>query len=393
MSQRDFRPPVNRSRPKPKSLSRFGTVLVLTMAAAAGWGINTRYLAQASLKDVTETAAIPSVVAVHPKPGSATTELVLPGTVQAFMDSPIYARTNGYLKTFKVDIGSKVKKGQLLAEIDTPEVNDQLRQAEADLKTALANQNIARSTAKRWLKLVATDSVTQQDSDEKQADAAARDAEVASAAANVSRLRELQNFSQVLAPFDGIISTRKTDIGTLINAGSGQGIELFHLVDRTTLRIYVQVPQSYAASVHVGQVAQLHFAQFPGRSFPATLVRTADAIDSTVRTLLVEFQVDNSKGEMLPGSYTEVHFTVPTNIAALRIPINTLIFRGEGPKVARISTEGKANIVPVILGRDFGTEIEIVGGVDASDTIIINPPDSLLDGQTIRLMENGAKAG
>ena len=387
MNSHDFHASSRVKRPNPRGLLRLGLGLAILMVIAAVWGLIGRFHASAALKQETEAAAVTQVGVVMPKAGATTTDLVLPGTVQAFVDSPIYARTNGYLKSFKVDIGSQVKRGQVLAEIDTPEINEQLRQAEAELTTAKANQAIARSTAQRWLTLVATDSVTRQETDEKVADAQAKDAIVASAAANVNRLRETQHFSLVVAPFDGIISARKTDVGSLINAGSGQGIELFHMVDRSVLRIYVQVPQSYAASVSVGQMAQLKFAQYPGRSFPAKLVRTADAIDPVSRSLTAEFQVDNANGDLLPGSYTEVHFTTPVPAQVMRLPINTLIFRGQGVQVARVGEDDKVSMVPVTLGRDMGTEIEISQGIDLTDRIILNPPDALNDGQIVHVSQ------
>ena len=240
--------------------------------------------------------------------------------------------------------------------------------------------------------MLATDSVTRQETDEKVADAHAKDAIVASAEANLSRLRETLAFTKVTAPFDGIISARKTDVGALINAGSGQGVELFHMVDRSILRIYVQVPQSYATSVKVGQTADLKFAEFPGRSFQAKLTRTADAIDPVSRTLLVELQVDNSKGELFTGGYTEVHFALPSPPAVFRLPVNVLIFRGEGLKVAKLGDDGKAHIVPVIVARDLGNEVEISNGLSADDKIILSPPDALVDGQTVRVSTGQKKA-
>lgn len=384
MHQRKFTPP-SRSRPAPHTLRRFGILLVIAMAGAGAWGITTRFHASASLRVATEDAAIPTVAVTKPAATAATLDLILPGTVQAFVDSPIYARINGYLRSWNVDIGAKVHRGQVLADIDAPEITEQLRQAEADLNTAKANQAIARSTAKRWQELVATDSVTRQENDEKLADAKAKDAAAASAGANVARLRETLKFAQVVAPFDGVISARKTDVGALINAGSGQGVELFHLVDRSTLRVYVQVPQAYASSVSIGQKADLQFAEYPGRSFPAKLARTADAIDATARTLLVEFQVDNAKGELLPGSYTEVHFALPNPPSVYRLPVNVLIIRGQGLKVARLGADNKAHIIPVVLGRDLGNEVEIIDGLSPDDQIILSPPDSLLDGQTVRV--------
>jgi len=393
MQQHQQRPITGRSRPEHKTLRRLGILLALVMISAAWWGISDRLRATTALKEVTEIAAVPTVGVITPKAGAMTSELVLPGTVQAAIDAPIYARTSGYLKVLKVDIGSQVHRGQILAEIDTPEVSEQLRQAQADLATAKANLSIAQSTAQRWQALVATDSVTRQETDEKQADAKAKESAAASAAANVARLGELQHFNQVIAPFDGIISARKTDVGSLINAGSGQGVELFHMIDRSTLRIYVQVPQTYAASVAVGQGAQLKFAQYPGRLFPAKLVHTADAIDPVSRTLLVEFQVDNAKGELLPGSYTEAHFATPVAAQVLRLPVNTMIFRSEGVQVARVGADGKVSIVPVVLGRDLGSEIEVKEGLNPDDKIITNPPDSLFDGQLVRIPEAPAKVG
>lgn len=384
MHQRDIRS-LNRSRPEPRTLRRMGFLMAVVMIGSAAWGIASRMHAAAGLRDATETAAVPNVAVTKPTAAATEAELVLPGTVQAFVDSPIYARINGYLRSWSVDIGAKVRRGQILAEIDAPEVAQQLRQAEADLNTAKANQAIAQSTAARWRQLMATDSVTRQETDEKIADAQAKDANVASAVANVARLRETLRFTQVVAPFDGTISARKTDVGALINAGSGQGIELFHMVDRSILRVYVQVPQAYASSVSVGQTAQLKFAEYPGRTFPAKLARTADAIDPVARTLLVEFQVDNAKGELLTGGYTEVHFTLPSRPSVYRLPVNVLIFRGEGLKVARLEADGKAHIVPVIVGRDMGNEVEIVNGLSPDDQIILSPPDSLLDGQAVRV--------
>lgn len=386
MHQRDIHPiGRSRSRPAPHTLRRFGIVMLLAMAGAGAWGISTRLHADAALRTATENAAIPIVAVTKPTVAAGTLDLVLPGTVQAFADAPIYARINGYLRSWNVDIGAKVHRGDVLATIDAPEVTEQLRQAQADLNTAKANQAIARSTAKRWQDLVATDSVTRQENDEKQAEARAKDAAVESANANLARLRETVKFTQVTAPFDGIISARKTDVGALINAGSGQGVELFHIVDRSTLRVYVQVPQSYASSVSVGQMAELKFSEYPGRTFPAKLARTADALDSASRTLLVEFQVDNTKGELLPGSYTEVHFTLPNTPSVYRLPVNVLIIRGQGTNVAKLDADGKAHIIPVVLGRDLGSEVEIASGLSPDDQIILSPPDSLTDGQTVRV--------
>lgn len=391
MHQRDIRP-LTRSRPEPRTLRRLGALMAVAMIGSAAWGISSRLHAASDLRAATEAASIPTVAVTTPSATPASMGLVLPGTVSPYVDAPIYARINGYLKTWFVDIGAKVKRGQVLAEIDAPEVTQQLRQAEADMATAKANQAIAASTAKRWQTLLATDSVTRQETDEKVADAKAKDAIVASAQANVSRLRETLAFAKVTAPFDGIISARKTDVGALINAGSGQGVELFHMVDRSILRVYVQVPQTYAAVVKPGQTAELKFVEFPGRTFPAKLTRTADAIDPASRTLLVELQVDNSKGELFTGGYTEVHFTLPSPSSVFRLPVNVLLFRGDGVKVAKLGADGKAHIAPVTIARDLGREVEISTGLSPDDKIILSPPDSLVEGEEVRVATGQKKA-
>jgi len=309
----------------------------------------------------------------------------LPGTVQSFLEAPIYARTSGYVKAWYTDIGAPVKKGQLLAELDTPEIDDQLHQAEADLGTAEANGKLADSTAKRWQALVATDSVSKQENDEKAADAAAKNAAVLASKANVARLQQLESFKRVVAPFDGIVTARKTDVGALINAGSGIGPELFHVADTSKLRVYVQVPQAYVPLVKAGMAASLRFVEFPRRDFPATVARTAEAMDATARTLLVELQVDNAQHELLPGGYTEVHLAVTPSAATVRLPINTLLFRAEGLRVAKIDGNNQVVLAPVTLGRDYGTEVEVVEGVAPGESVVLNPPDSLKDGQAVRV--------
>ena len=314
-------------------------------------------------------------------------KLVLPGNVQANYEAPIYARTSGYVKAWHTDIGTKVTKGQLLAEIDTPEVDDQLRQAEADLATAQANDDLARSTAKRWQGLLATDSVSRQETEEKVADAAAKDALVNASKANVARLQQMEQFKRVLAPFDGVVTERRTDIGALINAGSGSGPELFRVADTATLRVYVQVPQAYTQTVKVGMPAELHFAEFPRRNFAATVARTAEAMDPTARSLLVELRVDNKDGTLMPGGYTEAQFALPSSATTLRLPINTLLFRSEGLRVAKLGADGKVALTPITLGRDFGSQVEVVKGVEPTDAVVLNPPDSLADGQTVRLAQ------
>jgi RND family efflux transporter MFP subunit len=380
------RQPTRRNRPKPGTLRFTGILLVGAMIAAGGWGLATRSAAEGNLKARSAELAVTNVVLVKSSSGPRGEDVVLPGTVQAFVDAPIFARTSGYVKAWYTDIGAKVTKGQLLAEIDTPEVDEQLRQAQADLATAEANDKLAATTAKRWQALVATDSVSKQENDEKAADAAAKSALVAASKANVARLEQLEGFKRVVAPFDGIVTARKTDIGALINAGSGIGPELFHVADTSKLRVYVQVPQTYVPLVKDGMKANLRFAEFPRRDFPANVTTTAQAMDAVARTLLVELEVDNATHELIPGGYTEVHLAVQTESPAARLPINTLLFRAEGLRVAKLdATSSHALLVPVTLGRDYGTEVEVVSGVDPGESVILNPPDSLKDGQEVHV--------
>ena len=378
--------PKRRNRPDPGKLRVAGFVVLAAMIGAAGWGLGTRSSAEAALQAQTVKQSIASVVLTKAASGPKTEEIVLPGTVQAVVDAPIFARTNGYVKAWYTDIGARVTKGQLLAEIDTPEIDQQLRQAQADLNTAEANGKLADSTAKRWQDLVKTDSVSKQENDEKTSDAAAKAALVAAAKANVARLQELEGFKRVVAPFDGVVTARRTDVGALINAGSGIGPELFQIADTSKLRIYVQVPQAYVPMVKTGMTANLHFVEFPGRDFPATVSTTADAIEPTARTLLVELLVDNSKHELLPGGYTEAHLTVTPSATIARLPINTLLFRAEGLRVAKIDGAGHVSLVPVALGRDYGTEVEVVSGVSPGESVVLNPPDSLHEGQEVRVI-------
>jgi RND family efflux transporter MFP subunit len=360
-------------------------VVLIVAAALAGWGIYSRVHAQVALKQQTAEAAIPSVVTVEAKAGPEQEEMALPGNVQAEFDTPIFARTSGYLKAWYTDIGSVVKQGQLLAEIDTPDVDAQLHQAEADLATSVANVELARSTAKRWLQLVKTQSVSAQETDEKVSDAQAKEALVQSAEANVARLRDLEGFKRVLAPFDGVVTARETDVGALINAGGGQGPELFRVADKSKLRIYIQVPQSYASSIKPGMTMNLSFPEHPGRSFPAALVRTSGALNPTVRSLLVELQVDNAQDELLPGGYTEVHMTLPLEGHAVRIPVGALLFRSEGLRVATVGDDNKAHLNQITMGRDFGQEVEVATGIAAGARVITNPPDGLVEGETVRV--------
>jgi RND family efflux transporter MFP subunit len=365
-------------------------VLIITLAIVAAiviGGIVPRRRARAALREETNELAIPSVRALHPTRGAPRTEIVLPGNMQAFTDAPIYARTNGYLKKWYVDIGGRVKAGQLLAEIETPEADQQLEQARADLNTARANLSLSEITANRYEDLKNTDSVSKQDVDNAEGDYAAKKAAVASAESNVKRLEDLQSFEKVYAPFDGVITARNTDVGHLINSGSGTAQqELFHEASIRTLRVYVNVPQQYSPSAKPGLTADVTLPEFPGRRFMGTLVRTANAIDLSTRTLLIEVDVQNSTGELLPGAYAEVHLGVPSGSPVYLLPVTSLIFRSQGLQVAVVGSEGRAQLVNVTLGRDFGTQVEIVSGLPDNALVIANPPDSLISGEQVRVV-------
>ncbi len=389
--------PPQPNQSQPPALSRSwrlgGLCFAALLVILALWGIFSRIHAESALQKETDDQAIPTVNVIAAKASPTSEELVLPGNVQANFDTGVYARTSGYLKRWYTDIGTPVKAGQLLADIDTPEVDDQLRQAEADLATAQANNLLADSTAKRWKALLVTDSVSKQEAEEKIGDAAAKAAMVASAKANVSRLRQLETFKHVVAPFDGVVTARETDIGALINAGSGVGPELFRVADKTKLRVYIQVPQTYAPVVAPGVLVQLAFAEHPGQVFEARAVRTAEALDPTARTLLVELEADNAKGELLPGGLTEVHIKLPATSPSVRLPASALLFRAEGLRVATLESNGHAVLHPVTMGRDFGKEVEILNGIEAGQSVILNPPDSLVSDEPVRVAEDKTANG
>jgi len=350
-----------------------------------------RIRARERVDAATEIMAVPSVSVTRLQLSSPTRELILPGSVQAFSDSPIFARTNGYLKAWYVDIGARVKKGQLLAEIETPEVDQQLDQARADLATAQANYKLSQITATRYQDLLKSDSVSQQATDNAQGDFAARTAMVQSAQDNVNRLEELQSFEKIYAPFDGVISARNIDIGDLIDAGSsgGPARELFHIVSTKILRVYVSVPQVDSQVANPGLQAYLTFPQFPGRKFPGRLVRNADALDASSRTLNTEIDVDNPTGELRPGSYAEVHLKLPEDARTFLLPVDTLIFRAQGLQVATVKGN-QAQLVHVTLGQDYGNQVQVVAGLNGNETVIDNPPDSLLSGEPVRVSQPAA---
>ncbi|MCC6369234.1 MAG: efflux RND transporter periplasmic adaptor subunit [Bryobacterales bacterium] len=366
-------------------------VLAIGIAAAAAVlystirsGIRARVQADSLLKQDTLDLAVPTVAVVRPQPGSSAEELVLPGNAQAFVATPIFARVSGYLRKWYSDIGTRVKAGDLLAEIETPELDQQLHQARADLGAAQANYELARITAERYQNLLKTEAVARQDVDNKVGDMQAKKAVVASAASNVRRLEELQRFQKVYAPFDGVITSRNTDIGALIDAGANSpGKELFDLSATHRLRIFVNVPQTYFRWAAVGKTAELTLAEYPGRVFTGIIARTADAIDPTSRTLLTEVDVENKTGELLPGAFLSVHLRVGARSGAVSLPANTLIFRAAGLQVAVVRA-GKAVLVPVTMSRDFGAAVELSGGVTTADLVIENPSDSLTSGTPVR---------
>lgn len=373
-----------------RNIRRSLSAALVMAVVVVTWGEAHRLMARNALRQKAATESMLTVVTVRPTRTEEGEKLVLPGTVQAYIESPIYARTNGYLKSWYTDIGSTVRKGQLLAEIDTPEVDQQLAQAAADLATARANEALSNSTNRRWRELLATESVSQQDAEEKAGDAAAKSATAASAAANASRLRELESFKRVLAPFDGVVTSRNTDIGALINAGQSVGSELFRVADTSKLRIYVRVPEPYAGAAQPGVQAELKFSEQAGKSYTATTVRTSNALDPTLRTLQVELELDNARHEIFPGAYAEVHFKLPANAQSLRLPANTVLFRAPGPQVATVDSNGRVQLKGIVQGRDFGSSIEVLAGLDAGDQVVINPPDSIINGVSVHVLPPAA---
>lgn len=377
---------------KKQSRSRLGFIIavaaVIVLVGGIVLGIRERVAAETDLARATDEAASPTVNVVHPDPGAPDEEIVLPGNTQAYIDTPIYARTNGYLRRWYFDIGAHVKQGDLLAEIDTPEIDEQLRQARADLATAQANTRLAGITASRNEQLLKTRSVSTQDRDNAVGAYAAGRATVASREADVARLERLQSYEKVYAPFDGIVTARNIDIGALINAGANApSRELFHMSATDKLRVYVSVPEGNSRAAQIGSSAAVTVDEFPSETFNGTLVRTANAIDQTTRTLLVEVDVDNSAGKLLPGAYAFVHLKLPRQIRSVTVPANTLLFRREGLQVALVKN-GITTLVPVRIGRDYGDKVEVVSGLLPSDLVILDPSDSLISGTTVRVTDS-----
>jgi RND family efflux transporter MFP subunit len=363
-------------------------IALLVVAALLASGIWFRVRARTTLSAETARVAVPAVSVVSPKQAAPSEEIILPGNVQPFITSPIFARTNGYLRKWYVDIGSHVTEGQLLAVIDAPEVDQQLQQALSNLKTARANLALAELTKNRFQALLASQAVSQQEVDNAAGTYNADKATVEANEANVKQLQALQSFERVYAPFDGVVTARNTDIGDLINAGSNGGVktDLFHIAQTRQLRVYVNVPEEYSQGITDGMTADLSLAEFPGRRFQGQLVRTAEAINVTTRTLLIEIDVDNPGSTLLSGSYAEVHLKVPTQASTLLLPVNTLIFRSEGLRVG-IVKDGKVVLSAVSPGHDFGSQVEIVSGLKLDDQVIVDPPDSLVSGQEVEIVQ------
>jgi len=411
-------PPESARRPVSKArVTLVLLVVALFLGGIVFWGINARIQTAAAVKETTRELAVPDVSVIHPKPGSVRDELVLPGNVQAYTDSPIYARSSGYLKQWFVDIGGHVKAGQVLATIEAPELDQQVRQAKATLQQSQAaldqalaneqqgkaNEGLARVTAERWENLVKKGAVSRQENDQYQAQyqaqvanlnaleqaiAAAR-SNIAAAEANLGRLQEMQSYETVKAPFDGIVTARNIDVGALINAGNGgPAQELFHMAATAKLRVYVSVPQVDSAAAAPGVKCYLTLTEFPGRKFVGQLVRNSGAIDQSTRTLLTEVDVDNASGELRPGAYAEVHLQIPEGSRSLIVPVSVLLFRSEGLRVGVVRDGNRAELVPVVLGKDYGNAVEVVSGLAANDLVINNPPDSLATGATVQVVNS-----
>lgn len=369
-------------------LALLALVIVLLAAAA---GLLPRLKAKRELADMQRELAVPNVVVTTPSPGKAPTSLAFPAEIRPRMEAPIYARATGYLKYWKVDIGDKVESGQLLAEIDSPEVDQDLQRAQAELQQVEAALALARTTSARWMELLKTASVSAQEAAEKQADLTLKTASIEAARANVRRLEELKGFTKITAPFAGTITARMTDVGQLVNATNGK--ELFRLADMHTLRVFVRVPQSLSRAIVAGQTADIALAELPKRKFTAKVVRTSGAIDSSSRTLLTELELDNASGEVLAGSYVQVKFTDANPDAAMTVPSHALLFQADGPQVGVVGNDDKVIVRRVRLGRDFGPTVEVLDGLSLTDRVILNPSDSLNSGLSVHVSEPVKTAG
>jgi RND family efflux transporter MFP subunit len=384
---------VKAPRSRKRSWLTAGMVLLI-FGGIVVFGILARLTKGSTVRAETAQMAVPSVSVVSPQLSAPSQEIVLPGNVQPFISSPIYSRTNGYLKSWHADIGAHVRKGQLLAVVETPEVDQQLLQSRSNLATAQANLKLAEITRNRYQGLLATHAVAQQDADNAVGTYNANKAIVEADQANVRQLETLQSFEKIYAPFDGIITARNTDIGQLINAGNTGNVktDLFHISQPGKLRVYINVPEQYSKAAAPGLTASLTLAEFPGRQFQGKLVRTSNSINFATRTLTAEVDVDNPSGELLTGAYTEVHLKVPTQTSSYMVPVSTLIFRSQGLQLAVVNN-GSVVLTPVTPGRDFGEQIEIVSGLKGDESVIVSPPDSIVSGQKVQVVKTSAAGG
>jgi RND family efflux transporter MFP subunit len=383
----------NRRRTPPRSTVMLAVLVCAGFAFLIYSGIRSRMEAAKKLAENVRAEAIPLVAVIHPEAGSTAQAIELPGNTEAFTEAPIYARTSGYLKQWYLDIGSHAKRGQLLAEIETPELDQQLQQAQSELRTAQANLQLAQVTANRWLYLLKTNVTSKQETDQAVSDLNAKQATADSAEANVRRLKKLQEFERVYAPFDGIITDRNTDIGALIQNGDNTvPKQLFRLAAVDKLRVYISVPEVYASALKSGEVVTLALDAFPGETFTGTLVRNSNSIDLTSRTLKVEVDVDNPTGRLLPGAYAFVHLKVPAATGAVTVPTNSLLFRAEGLRAVLV-TNGRAKLVPVTIGHDYGSTVEVISSLTARDAVIIDPSDSITDGSPVEIVNPAQMSG
>ncbi|HET6842632.1 MAG TPA: efflux RND transporter periplasmic adaptor subunit [Candidatus Angelobacter sp.] len=378
-------------RPQKPHVLRALLIVLLLLLVAGGFAISRRMNEGRVLAKETEKLAIPAVAVISLTAEPASDELVLPAQLQAYVEAPIYSRTNGYLLRWYKDIGSQIKKGELLADIDTPEVDQELSQARATREQVRAQLELAKSSAERWISLRKSDSVSQQEVDQQISAYTQAKANLAASEASVRRLEELESFKHIYAPFSGVLTQRNTDLGALISAGStSQTKGLFNLAQVDPLRVYVSVPQTYSPTIRAGMSTYIEMEEFPGQKFPGKVVRSADAIDPATRTLLTEVDVPNKQGHLLPGSYAKVHFAVPVRTTRITVPVNTLLFRSEGPRVAVVGQDNRVHLKTILIGRDFGANVEILGGLDPSDKVVINPADSLDDNQLVTVKTPGA---
>ena len=361
-------------------------LLAVALGVAILAGIHRRSATESSLKTDTNAAAIPTVAVTHPTEGAASQEVRLPADTQAFTDTSIYSRTNGYLLKWYADIGTNVRKGQLLAVVQTPEVDQQVQQAQADVATAKANEQLAQTTNERWKALLEKNAVSRQEADQTSSDLLVKQSALNASEANFRRLQQLQSFEHIYAPFDGVITARNVDVGSLIQAGDSNTphSELFHLNSVGTLRLYVPVPEVYVGDIHAGEHVKVTSDAYPGENFFGTIVRNATAIDTMSRTLKVEVDVANSAHRLLPGQYAFVYLPVPPAASSMTLPSNTILFRAEGLRVGVVS-DGHVHLAPVSIGHDFGATVEITAGLKPSDQVILNPSDSLAEGAAVRL--------